>query len=169
MDGVALEPERSPMSIYNLFVWLGETAPGVFLRKSTAAFAATESVHLLSLAVLGGVVLILDLAALRLLLRRTPIADVARGLAPVFITSLTTIALSGVALVAAGPLKYYTNPLFPVKLGVLAVALAIHLVLQRSLARSKSDSAPVGLRVLAGVSLLLWTSVIVIGRWLGLI
>ena len=157
------------MSIEDAFNWLGATAPGVYLRQSTAAFAATESLHLLSLAVVGGVVLIVDLAALRLVLRGAAVADTVRSLRPVFRGALGMVVVSGVLLVAAGPIKYLSNPLFPVKLGLLALAVTLQAWLQRGLAGASSEAADGGWRTLAAASLFLWTAVIVAGRWLGLI
>jgi hypothetical protein len=152
------------MSLENAFAWLGGTPPGVFLAQSTSAFAATETLHLLALAALFGVVVVVDLSALRLAFRATAPVDIARGLTPVLAIALGLIAVSGLLLVAAGPLKYYTNPLFPLKLSALAAALAVQFGLHRALARGHVAAKP-----LAVVSLVLWLGVIVLGRWLGLI
>lgn len=45
-------------------------------------------------------------------------------------------------LVSAGPFKYYTNPLFPVKLSLLALALVSQWWLHRRLARSTAIDNP---------------------------
>jgi hypothetical protein len=153
------------MSLEPLFVWLGQTPPGVFLAKSTAAFAATETLHLISLAVLAGAVLIVDLSTLRLVLRTSPAGAVARSLNPVLLSALGAIAVSGVLLVAAGPLKYYTNAIFPLKLTALAVAVLVQAGVYWALQHDRQGWA----KVLAGGSLALWFTVIVLGRWLGLI
>lgn len=153
------------MSLEPLFVWLGQTPPGVFLAKSTAAFAATETLHLISLAVLAGTVLIVDLASLRVVFRQAAPAEVARSLNPVLLSALGAIVVSGALLVAAGPLKYYTNAIFPVKLAALAAAIAVQVGVYWALGRDRQALA----KSLAAASLALWFSVIVLGRWLGLI
>lgn len=153
------------MSLESLFVWLGQTPPGVFLAKSTAAFAATETLHLISLAVLAGAVLVVDLTALRVVLRASPPVEVARSLNPVLLSALGAIAVSGVLLVAAGPLKYYTNAIFPLKLTALAVAVTVQTGVYWALGRDRLGLA----KSLAAASLALWFTVIVLGRWLGLI
>jgi hypothetical protein len=128
--------------IEQLFVWLGTTGVGQFLAGSTAGFATIESVHIVALAVIDQL--------------RVP-----------FIGSLALVAISGVLLVAAGPYKYYTNPLFPLKLVLLAAAIGVHFVLQK---RLRSRGSVDGLaRALAAGSLLLWSGVVISGRWLGLI
>jgi hypothetical protein len=153
--------------IESLFIWLGTTAPGLFLAGSTAAFAATESAHIVGLAVVGGVVLISDFAALGFVLRNTSPGDVVRQLRVLYVGALVLVAASGVLLVAAGPYKYYSNPLFPLKLGMLVVALVLQWRLSRRI--SLRDGRDRATRALAIASLTVWTGVVIAGRWLGLI
>jgi dipeptide/tripeptide permease len=153
--------------IEQLFAWLGRTTVGQFLAGSTAAFATVESLHVVALAVTGGVILAADLKVLGVILRASganAMVDQLRGL---FYISLAVVSVSGMLLVAAGPYKYLSNPLFPLKLVLLALALIVHLLLQRRL-RTRID-ADAGSRVLAASSLVLWSGVVVSGRWLGLI
>lgn len=153
--------------IERIFVWLGDTAVGQYLASSTAAFATVESLHIVALAVIGGVILAANLTVLGWILRGSEASAVFDQLRGLFFGSLVVVALSGVLLVAAGPYKYYTNPLFPLKLLVLAMALGIHFVLQKRLrTRHKVDT---GARALAFSSLFLWSGVVITGRWLGLI
>jgi hypothetical protein len=153
--------------IERIFAWLGSTAAGQFLAGSTPGFAAVESLHILALALIGGVILAVDLSALGFILRGSGAGAVATQLRRLFAVALIAVVVSGVLLVAAGPYKYYTNPLFPLKLVLLALALGVHFVLQKRLkARAEVDA---GSRSLAIVSLVLWTGVVVAGRWLGLI
>jgi hypothetical protein len=156
------------MSLLDAFLWLGQTPLGLFLNGSTFFFALTESAHLLGIALLGGAVVATDLAAVGVLFRKTPPLAIARGAGTVFWAALLLMVISGVALVAAGPFKYYSNPLFPVKLGLLAVALVLQLSLLIALKRAP-DAPNLTARLLAIASLALWLTVLVVGRWLGLI
>jgi hypothetical protein len=153
--------------IEEIFMWLGRTGPGVALQQSTAAFAATEAVHIIALSLVGGTILATDLTALGAVLKTTVPHSVFRQLRALYLWGLMLVAASGVLLVAAGPYKYYTNPLFPVKLALLVIAVVLQAVLsQRLKTRASADRAA---RRLAAASLLLWTSVVIAGRWLGLI
>lgn len=160
------------MSLEDAFLWLGETAPGRFLADSTVAFATTESLHILSIAVIGGAFLALDLAALGLVFRKSDLLRTGRLLLPVLVVGLAGAAVTGLLLVAAGPLKYYTNELFPLKLATLAAAILVHLAIYPGLTLLRGGAAvyvkPAG-AALAIVSLLLWFGVAILGRWLGLI
>ncbi|MEJ1963470.1 MAG: DUF6644 family protein [Gammaproteobacteria bacterium] len=153
--------------IEEIFLWLGRTAPGVALQQSTAAFAATEALHILGLSLVGGVILVANLSVLGVVLKSTPSQSIFAQSRLLYVSALSVVAVSGLLLVAAGPYKYYTNPLFPVKLALLAIAATLHAVLGRRLRRSHSiDSVS---RWLAAASLVTWTAVVVAGRWLGLI
>ncbi|MBL8266108.1 DUF6644 family protein [Steroidobacter sp.] len=155
------------MFLYDFFVWLGETAIGRFLNESTAAFAATESLHIVALSLIGGVILVTHLRALGVTLKPIGAGEVSRTLQPVAYLSLVVVAISGLLLVAAGPFKYYTNPLFPVKLALLVAALISQRWLHRLVTRT--DASPSVVRAVAASSLVLWTGVVITGRWLGLI
>ncbi len=159
------------MSIRDAFVWLGDTGAGRFLADSTPAFAATESAHILFFGLLGGAFLAVDLAALGVILPRYGAVRLARAIFPFFLIALGGATITGVLLVAAGPLNYYANPLFPWKLAVLLLATIIHLAIYPGLFRDSpiGRGARAGLAVLGVISLLAWLSVAIIGRWLGLI
>ena len=160
------------MSLQDAFVWLGESAPGRFLAGSTPAFAATESLHILSFGILGGAFLALDLAALGFVFRKSDLLGTAKLLFPIFVGALVGAAITGILLVAAGPMKYYTNALFPWKLATLLAALLIHLSIYPGLTLLRQNGPalirPLG-AALGAISLLLWFTVAVLGRWLGLI
>jgi hypothetical protein len=72
--------------------------------------------------------------------------------------------LSGVALLIAYPTKALTNPLFYVKLGLIAVALAI----LRAIVRQVRPAQPISgvTKMLAVASLLAWAATIAAGRFL---
>jgi hypothetical protein len=153
--------------VEQIFAWLGNTAAGQYLAGSTAGFATVEAVHIVALSVIGGVILAANLTVLGWILRTSNAGTVVDQLRGLFYGSLVVVAVSGVLLVAAGPYKYYTNPLFPLKLVLLAAALAVHFVLQNRL-RTR-NGVDTGARALAFSSLVLWSAVVIAGRWLGLI
>lgn len=153
--------------IEEAFMWLGRTGAGVALQQSTAAFAATEAVHIIALSLVGGAILAADLTVLGAVLKRTAPHAVFAQLRALYRLGLILVAASGVLLVAAGPYKYYTNPLFPVKLALLGIALALQAILSRGLEREAIAGRAA--RRMAAASLLVWTAVVIAGRWLGLI
>ena len=153
--------------IEDAFMWLGRTSPGIALQQSTAAFAATEAIHIVALSLVGGTILVTDLTVLGVVLKTTAPQRVFGQVRRLYFSALALVAASGVLLVAAGPYKYYTNPLFPVKLALLVAAATLQAVLARRLRQQPSPDSSA--RRLAVASLIVWTSVVIAGRWLGLI
>ncbi len=147
------------MSFLPLFEWLARTPFSVAMRESQWGFATVETMHLLALASLGGVILIVDLRMLR-----NPAVSIAKELSPLFFGSLIVMLASGFTLVAGDPMRYYYNPAFQWKMLLLVIALTVHSLIQFQAARSAFF-----LRAAAISSLALWTAVGLAGRAIGFI
>ena len=88
---------------------------------------------------------------------------------PVMWFGLVVNAISGVLLLAAYPVKAFTNPVFYLKLLCIAVGLVLTVWIRQMVVRnSAADSGRVFARgrMLAAVSILLWVGAIVSGRFL---
>lgn len=151
------------------FLWLGHSPVGLYMRDSTNGFATVETVHLLGLALLGGVVLLLGLGALGVAVAGDTPASTARSLRPVFALALTVMLASGVLLVASKPLRYFLSAPFRWKLALLASGVALYAWLDRRLTRTGHEAAT---RTDGQVALLLfltWFGVGLAGRLIGLL
>ena len=155
------------MSLLPLFEALGRTPAGEYLRASTLAFALTEAVHLIALALIGGIVAVVGLSGAGLFVPRAWASALTVSLRPLFLGATTAVILSGLGLVAAGPYKYYSNPVFWIKLDLLAGALILYAIIDRSLARRMDDRWY--WRAGAFMLPVLWLSVAIAGRAIGLI
>jgi hypothetical protein len=155
------------MSLYPFFQWLAATPLSQAMAASVWAFAVVEMVHLLGLAVLGGTMLILNLRLLGLRLSRRPAAEVAGELSPFFLVSLAVLIVSGVFLTIDGPLRYYGNAAFRLKMLLLTVAIVFSLTLHRRVVHSPNAGVTAGVRAAAVISLALWLSVGLAGRAIG--
>ncbi len=151
--------------IHGFFLWLGQTGLGVFMRQSTWAFAVVETIHLLGLAVLGGVVLVVNLTAGRVLFRRSDGAAIVAAARPAWLASLAVMLLSGGLLVASKPIRYYLDGTFRAKMVLLALAIVASVLVQHIATRPRSS--PALIRTLAVLALLLWFGVGVCGRIIG--
>lgn len=160
---------ETPSVFENLFLSLGDTGVGLFLAGSTASFAAVESLHLLGLALLGGAALVTDLTVLRVVFRRADPARIAAALFPLLLIGLSIMVVSGVLLVSAGPLKYWLNPLFGPKLLALLFAVVAQFLLYPVVLKWNVQKSANLSKVIAAASILIWFTVAVIGRWVGLI
>jgi hypothetical protein len=156
------------MFVLHLFQWLNRTSFSIFLRRSTWGFAIIEMIHLLALASLGGAILIVDLRLLGIGLRRQSVSRVARDLLLLLLGSLAVMLISGLLLVATGPLRYYYSSWFRLKMALLFLALLFHFMLHRIVLSPSSDNAPSLWSKAAGVlSLMLWLGVGLAGRAIG--
>ncbi len=155
------------MSLYSFFQWLASTRISDAMNASVWAFAAVETLHLLSLALLGGMVLMLNLRLLGLRLQRRPPAEVAQELYPYTRASLAVMLASGVMLLIDGPLRYYGNKAFRLKMVLLAAAIMFSYLQHRRIVRfGLAPIRPIE-RAGAAVALSLWLGVGLAGRAIG--
>ena len=150
------------------FQWCESTALGTAIRMSPWAFAVIESVHLLGLAVIGGVVLLVDLRMLGFGLRDQRIAEIARAAFPWLVGSLIVMLLTGFGLFLSEPLKCYDSRPFWVKMISLALALLFTFTVRWKVTMAdETRLRPIWFKLVALVSLTLWFGVGAGGRWIG--
>jgi hypothetical protein len=151
-----------------LFEWMETTPPGVLGKTWGAVFAVVQAVHLLSMAVLGGAVLVADARLLGLLFTELPARQVQEQCHHVFVPALTLTVATGVFMACSVALKIYYLPVFWYKMLALAAGVAFVFGVRRPLLRGDIESIPPWvLRLLAIASLMLWFSVAATGRWIG--
>jgi len=155
-------------SLYRTFEWIENHNVGFYIRSSTVWFPIIEAFHLLALAVIGGAVLLVDLRLLGFQLTRQPIAQVARDAEPWFRLSLAVMLVSGLLLFSSEAVKCYYNAAFWIKMVSLALAMLFTFTIQRRVVlRAQGYDTTRGLRIVAIVSLVLWSGVGFAGRGIG--
>jgi Ca2+/H+ antiporter len=149
-----------------VYASLMDSSFGTATHLSVWLFALTEAAHLLALAVVGCAVLIVDLRMLGWGLTRQPVAHVAKEVRPWLIGSLAGMATTGfVMFISAAASKYYSHPAFWMKMSLLGAALMLTFTIRQWIV--SGDEARAGGRaakVVAVVSVLLWSSVAIMGR-----
>ena len=157
------------MSALKFFHWLAQTHIGIAMRDSTWAFAIVEIGHLIALAVFGGAILLLDLRLLGFGFTTQPAPRVAREFLPITIGGVVAMFLTGSLLLASGPMRYYYNTPFRIKMALFLIALLFHFTLQIKVARQnpEEDHSTSGRKAAGAISLLLWFSIGVAGRAIG--
>ena len=151
------------------FTWIETTALSTVLRESPSlwAFPFVLILHTVGLAFLVGANVALDVRVLGLA-RGVPVRTLDRY-SVVMWTGFWINAVSGVLLLIAYPTKALTNPLFYVKLVLIAIGLAIASKLRarlRALPVPEALVLPPRLKALAIVSLVCWGAGITAGRLL---
>lgn len=152
------------------FVALSHSWLGQYMQQSRWGFAVVEAIHLLGLAILGGVILIVDLRLLGIVLKSESPRNLARGLSRTLLASLTVLILTGIALTSEEALKCYHSPAFRWKMVLLAAAVLFYFTVHRTaVLRTDKHQATLTSRLAGIVSLTLWLGVGVAGRAIGLL
>src|SRR5262245_17959998 len=151
------------------FAWLEGTSFSVWMRESPSIFAfpIILAVHTIGLGLLAGINEAIDLRLLGIA-ARIPLQEFRRFL-PYMWLGLWLNVTSGIALLIAYPTKALTNPLFYIKLGLIAAALVIlRAVRRRALGDRPAPAMARGGNVkrLALASLTCWAFAIAAGRFL---
>lgn len=154
------------MSVFKTFEAVEATPLGSLIRESTWMFPVIEAGHLLSLALLGGSVLMLDLNLLGVGLQPHSAALVERRARPWLVAAATALIVTGVLLGISEAAKLYDRRAFWVKMIALAAALVFTFAIRMPVARRLGPGAVSG-KLIAVVSIALWLTVAISGRWIG--
>ena len=151
----------------DLFKAFADTPFSHAIRASSWAFAVTEMVHLMMLALMGGALLIGAVGLTGLAFRFPDRPGAWKALRHLSAWAFLGLTLSGVLLVGSNPMKYYFHPAFRVKMVLLAAALAAWVGLDRVIARPGTPPAEL-MGGLPAAVLTLWLGVALAGRAIGL-
>ena len=156
------------MSLLHFFQWCEQSGIGDTIRRSSWLFPVIEAIHLLGLGVIGGAVLVVDLRLLGLGLRRQPAAQLARDAQPWLIGSLLLMIMTGGLLFLSESIKLYYPEAFWFKMASLLLAIVFTFTIQRKvILADEARLSPVWSKIVAVVSILLWSGVGIGGRWIG--
>jgi hypothetical protein len=152
------------------FAWIENSALASWVRgesiESTYVFPVVVTLHTIGMGFLAGGGAAIDLRILGVA-RHIPLPLMARFL-PLLWLAFAVNAVSGILLLIAYPTKALTNPVFYVKLCLIALAVALVYRIGALVLRKASDHEPVGAnaRMLAAASLVSWIALITAGRLL---
>jgi hypothetical protein len=163
-----MEPDTVSGEISPL-VWLHDTAFGTLIRESTWGEPVIETIHVLTLTVFLGFVILLDLRLLDLVLRRTPVSVVFRQFNPWLFGAFAVMLVTGISLFAGDPVLFYGTIFFKLKMIMLLAAALNVVVFNLTLGRRLPQwdglaVTPRGAKITGGLSLVLWISVVACGR-----
>jgi hypothetical protein len=158
-----------PPALAHTFRWLEATRLSVWTRESTSfwAYPAILSAHAIGMGLAAGVGAVISLHVLGVA-ADAPTREL-RRFRGVLWGGWWLNAFSGLLLLNAYPTKALTNPVFYVKLALIAIALWLFVRMDRALADERVDldrwKAGRG-RALAIASLVTWAGAITAGRLL---
>lgn len=154
--------------------WIQATDFFTYLRGSGYVYPVILSLHMVALAVFGGLILMTDLRLLGIAMRSRPVADVIDQLRMTKRWGLVLMVTLGILLAGCKAEEYYYNIFFRLKLLMLAL-ICIHAITFRRSVYAKaaemdrSGVVPGNAKLAAGLSLLLWVATACMGRGIGYI
>lgn len=149
--------------------WLSNSAVAEALTASQRLYIFANAAHILSIALLVGAILPLDLRILGLF-RSFPLHVLGPFLSRASMVGVFLAISTGLVLFTANAIEYSQNPALLTKLGLLAAGIVNAVLLHagpgwRQAVRNGAASLPIKLS--AAASLTIWTSAVVAGRWIG--
>jgi Tfp pilus assembly protein PilN len=155
------------MSIPALLQWIESTDLSTAIREGALYYPIIGGVHLLGIALFGGMVLMTDLRLLGWAMRRIPVSDIVRQLQAWKWAGFIVVAASGLLLAWAEPQKLYRSPAFWVKMALLSL-VGVHALVFRARVYGNTAKLDVAVtaeaKLAAAISLILWAGLIVSGR-----
>jgi len=149
--------------------WLGETAFSRHLREAPYDFPVLIIIHILTIALFGGMVVMGNLRVLGLAMKSVPVSEVIGQFRPWKWTAFVLLFVSGTLLAMSDPVEYGGNIMFWISNALLLLAGFNALIFRMGAYRSvaawdNAPEAPPSARRWAEVSLFLWITLIFAGR-----
>jgi hypothetical protein len=147
------------------------SAIGEWMRSTVLAMPWVNTLHVICVTLVFGSILVVDLRLIGLFDRHRPVTRMAREMLRVTWVAFIGAALTGALYFAANATTYWFNTAFRFKM--LAILLAgvnmavFQSITYRGVAAWDRGAPPGAARLAGALSLLLWTSVIVLGRVIG--
>lgn len=147
--------------------WVSQTGLSTWIREADTvwAYPMVITFHAAGLAVMVGLSVVVALRILGIA-STLPLAAMDR-LYPTIWFGFWINAVSGVGLIVSDPVGMLTNPLFLIKIMLVAAAVINVAVIRRRVVRSpsvQSGGLPSGAKGLAVASLVLWAAATTMGR-----
>ena len=123
--------------------------------------------HLLSIALFGGALLMTDLRLLGWAMKSRKVSDIWYLALPWKRLGFLVIVVTGLLLTWSEPIRLYKSPSFWIKM-VLFALVAVHALIFRPSVYAHPEELDAGItpraKLAAGLSLVLWTAIVVAGR-----
>jgi putative copper export protein len=157
------------LSVQAFLAWLEHTPFSMVMRESTWAEPIVETIHVLTLTVFLGLVLLLDLRLLDLALKRHPVSRIFAQFNPYVFAAFGVMVVTGLLLFCGDPVAFYGTIFFKAKMILLALAGLNVLLFNATLGKRMSEweqlsRTPPRVRLSGAVSLVLWILIVAAGR-----
>jgi len=151
--------------------WLATTPVSALIQDTSWVIPGVQSVHLIAIAAVMSSALMVILRVLGLVMRDEPVAAVTGRFFPWIWYSLIVLLVSGAILITGEPGRSLTNSVFQLKMLMLLGVIACTFTLQQPLKHNvgfweTSVATRTSARLIAVLSLGLWSCIVFAGRWI---
>lgn len=151
--------------------WLEQTRLSQTIQVHEWIVPAVQSIHILAIAMVASSALMLNLRLLGLYAPDRPLKEVSARFLPFIWWPLLALLLTGIVMIIAEPPRSLKNPVFQLKMILLAAALVVTAICQIMLRGDPTSGEVKKVRngwvtTLACVSMTLWVGIIFAGRWI---
>ncbi len=158
--------------LYDVVWYFESSGLADVIRENDLLFPFIESVHVLSICLVVGSILVVDLRLLGLASTNRPVSGIMNEILPLTWCAFAVAVSSGGQLFISNATKYFGNGFFVAKLCLICVAglnmVVFHAVSAKDLPKWESEiRLPLPARLAGGVSILVWVVVVACGRWIG--
>tara|TARA_R110000787_G_scaffold9353_9_gene32770 strand:- start:1915 stop:2433 length:519 start_codon:yes stop_codon:yes gene_type:complete len=170
------------MDLLFIFEWLDTSLLAEISKSSAGIFAMVQTVHIASMVMLVGMLLLGDLRMMNVLLTNVPSKVVIDNTQKWIYLALVFIILSGIYEASAIAMKLAHNSFFFAKMAGLSMGIVFFLTIRSAVYRRAPDAAHEqevtthqpsdalpswSIKLVAVANLLIWFSVAASGRWIG--
>lgn len=138
---------------------------------ATWLFPFINSLHVISITLMLGALLMLDLRLSGVAATRYPVKVLSRDFLPWVWAAFVVAVLTGLGLFITRASAHVLNPAFQWKMVLMALAglnmLVLHRFYLRGYLQQTESPVPVAAKLSGYLSLLLWAGVMLAGRWVG--
>jgi uncharacterized membrane protein len=164
--------EVNLQSITALLETLQASSWAVFIHKKAWAFTTVEVVHVFAVSLVLGTIAIVDLRLLGFASTKRPFAELSRQVLPLTWAAFVLAVIAGSLLFISRATEYFVNPVFWIKMALIAVAginmVIFEFITVRDVQKwNLNPTPPSRARLAGGISIACWVLVVVFGRLIG--
>ena len=156
-------------SITALLETLQASSWAVFIHKTAWAFTTVEVVHVFAVSLVLATIAIVDLRLLGFASTKRPFAELSRQVLPFTWAAFVLAVIAGSLLFISRATEYFVNPVFWIKMALIAVAginmMIFEFITVRDVQKWNLDpTPPVAVRRAGAISIACWVLVVFFGR-----
>jgi hypothetical protein len=158
--------------MYELLEAIAASGIGTFMAENASAFPWVETIHVVAITTVIGVIAIVDLRLLGLASTTYAVSRLTKSLLPLTWVGFGLALVTGLLLFSSQPVTYFGNFAFRMKMLLLVAAglnmAVFHVLTMRGISLWDRDApVPTSAKVAGLLSMFIWILIVICGRWIG--